>query len=355
MPRVRHLECSDCHSSVPAAGTFIVNGTALCEPCADKQVVEIQKVKGKLEVFRGKDPTICWKCSGDFGSQELPLVAGLHTCDGCKRSILDFHYPTWLKTAAAALLALLVISLIHGRTYFVAGHAYYKGKKLLDSGNAKAAVPYLEQALTVGRHSEEVVGNAALAYLRIGRADEAYRIAKDQTFKDSNLYHSLTSGFEQFERAATKADESVKLFGEHKYKEAAQRMREAATILPTVPAFTRQADLLDASVRFYDKDYTGMTELLEAQWSKYGDYEAAASLAGAYACLYASEGDETMKQKAAEMMEKAKTLASTKQDKADLEEWEPRFNHRIETRKIMDRYEYNAQFRPQAAAKEEQQ
>src|SRR5262249_13285360 len=162
----KKLECNECHSSVPAASTFTVNGQLLCEPCANKRVVEIRKLKGKLEVFRSKDPTICWKCASDFGSQELPLMAGLHTCCAWRTTILDFRYPVWLKTAAGILVALLFLSLIHGRSYFVAGNAYYKGKKLLDSGDAKQAVPYFEKAMVVGRDSAEVIGNAALAYMK---------------------------------------------------------------------------------------------------------------------------------------------------------------------------------------------
>src|SRR5438093_2864880 len=40
----------------------------------------VRKVKGKLEVFRGRDPTMCFKCHADFGHQELPAVGGLHAC-----------------------------------------------------------------------------------------------------------------------------------------------------------------------------------------------------------------------------------------------------------------------------------
>src|SRR5207249_1866023 len=40
----------------------------------------VRKVKGKLEVFRGRDPTMCFKCHADFGHQELPAVGGLHVC-----------------------------------------------------------------------------------------------------------------------------------------------------------------------------------------------------------------------------------------------------------------------------------
>src|SRR5262249_2015211 len=149
-------------------------------------------------------------------------------CEHCRQSVLDFHYPGWLKTAALVLIALLVLSLFHGRSSFIAGHAYYKGKKLLDSGNAQDAVPYFEQALKVAENSPEVRGNAALAYLKSGQPVEAYKVAKGQKFENDDFYRSLQAEFNRFDGAATKADEARKLFEESKYREAAQRMHEAA-------------------------------------------------------------------------------------------------------------------------------
>jgi tetratricopeptide (TPR) repeat protein len=353
MRPVRRFECPTCQTSGPVASTFTVNGETLCEPCADKRVVELQKSKVKLQVFRGKDPTVCSKCSSDFGNQELPVVAGMHLCETCRQSVLDFHYPTWLKVSAGVLLALLVISLLHGRSYFIAGHSYYKGKKLLDSGNAADAVPYFEKALQVVAKSPEVAGNAGLAYLKSGDPNKAYEVVEGVSFNKDAFYESLKSEFERWDRASTKAEEAAKLFGESRYKEASQRMHEAAVIFPAFPAFTRGAERLDSSVAFYAGDYNTMLTLSEADWAKHPDYGSAAALAGAYACVYASGGDEAMKEKAVAMMAKAKTLASSKEDQSDLDEWEPRFNHRLQTRQIITREQYNSQFRGQTAKQEE--
>ena len=119
---------------MPAAATFVVNGRLLCTSCADTRVVEIQAAKGALEVLRGKDPTICVKCAADFGSTELPLLAGMHLCENCRQQALNLQYPAWLKMAFAMLVLLLAVSFVHGRPYFTAGRSYYKGKKLLESG-----------------------------------------------------------------------------------------------------------------------------------------------------------------------------------------------------------------------------
>jgi len=245
------------------------------------------------------------------------------------------------------LLVLLVLSLLHGRAYFVSGRAYYKGRKLLDVNQAAQAVPYFEEALKVGSTSSEVAGYAAMAYLKSGHPDTAYAVVKDISFKKDGFYHSLEAEFALFDKAAAKADEASKLYSEAKYTEAAGRMHEAADTYPAFASFGIQARLLDTSAAFYAEDYTGMVLLTESLWSELHTYDSAVSLANAYACVYASSGDESAREKAIEMMATAKKLASTKEAQNDLQEYEPRFNHRLETRKILTREQYNATFRPE--------
>jgi hypothetical protein len=348
MRRMRRLDCQNCHKSFPAATTFTVNGEALCEPCADQKVVAIQQSKGPLEVTRGIDPTICFKCSTDSGDQELPTVAGLHACASCRDLVMNFRYPAWLKAAAGVLVALLVLSLVHGRSYFVGGHAYYKGRKLLNGNQPGQAVPYFEEALKVGANSSEVAGYAAMAYLKSGHPDAAYKVVKDVSFKKDAFYNSLEAEFGRVDQAAIKADEASKLYAEAKYTEAASRMHEAAKTYPAFTPFAIQSKLLDASVAFYAGDYPAMVELTEPLWAEYHTYDAAVAVANAYACVFASTGEDAAREKAVEMMTTAKTLASTKEAQDDLREYEPRFNHRIETRKILTREQYNAMFRAEA-------
>jgi hypothetical protein len=349
---MKYQECSACKNSVPATRSFSVNGDVLCEPCANKKVVELQKAKIKPVVVRGKDPTVCFKCSTDFG-HDLPQIAGLPVCETCRQNILNFQYPSWLRIAALALFALLLISLVHGRSYFVAGHDYYKGKKLLDSGNAAGAVPYFEKALKIVPESQEVAANAALAYLRSGQPFQANKILEGRLFQDDDLYRTLKTEFDRWVLAAGKADQAGKLYSQAKYKEAAASMYEAAAAYPALPAFAMQAEEIDSAAAFSAGDYTTLLRLTQSVWRKYPSYESAAALASAYACIYASSGDETAKEKAVDMMAKAKTLAGSKEQQVDLQEWEPRFNHRLETRQILTKEQYDAAFRTQADTKEE--
>ena len=342
-------QCLDCSNTVAAATTFLVNGRVLCTPCADKKVVEIRRAKGKLEVLRGMDPTICGKCATDFGSTELPLLAGMPLCENCRQHVLNFQYPVWLKTAFAGLLLLLGGSLVHGRSYFTAGRSYYKAKKLLEGGHPVEAVPYFRKALESGTTSADVLQNSALAYLKAGLPQEAFKIVEGRKFERTDLFSSVEAEFNRFGQASKKADDAVQLYKENKYKEAAKSMHEAAAAYPELPSFADAAERLDYSVLFDAGDYEGLVTLTEKSWARNHSYESAAWLAGAYSCLYAASGDDQVKRKANEMMEKARSLAKSKDEQDDLAEWQPRFDHRIQTRKILTKEQYAALFPQQPA------
>jgi len=344
MRLMQSRQCLDCEKTVPAAATFNVNGRVLCTPCADKKVVELKAAKGPIEVLRGNDPTICFKCGADFGSTELPLLAGVHACESCRQQMLNFQYPAWLKIAFASLVLLLAISLVHGRSYFAAGRSYYRAKKLLESGAAKEAVPYFQQALESGTTSPDVLQNTALAYLRAGMPQQAYKVVEGRTFEKTDLFRVVEAEFNRFAQASAKADTAAQMYKEKKYQEAAKNMHEAAAAYPVFPGFTEAANRLDYSVLFDARDYDGMVTLSEKLWSRHQSYESAAGLAGAYACRYAVTGDDSVKQKAMEMMDKARSLAKSKDEQDDLMEWQPRFDHRIQTRKIVTKEEYDAMF-----------
>jgi hypothetical protein len=344
-------QCLDCAKTVPAATTFVVNGRVLCTPCADKVVIEIQKAKGALEVLRGNDPTICFKCAADFGSTELPLSAGMHACENCRNQMLNFEYPAWLKIAFAALLLLLGVALVHGRSYFAAGRSYYRAKKLLDTGHPLEAVLHFQKALESGTTSADVLQNTALAYLRAGMPEEAYKLVEGRTFEKTELFRSVEAEFDRWVQASEKANNAAQLYKEKKYREAAMSMHEAAAAYPELPSFADSADRLDYTVLFDAGDYDGLVNLSEKLWARNHTYESAAALAGAYACRNAVTGDDEIKRKATHMMDSARSLAKSKDDQDDLSEWQPRFDHRIQTRRILTREQYYSLF-PQEPEKE---
>src|SRR5262245_34582205 len=161
----------------------------------------------------------------------------MHVCETCLHGFLNFQFPKWLKAAAAALLAMLVLSLIHGQSYFVAGRAYYKGKKLLADHRAAEAVPYLVEALKAGGNSNELVETGAIAHLTAGQPDEAYKLVESRNFETDELFRSMKAEFERWTAAAKKAEEAERLYKDKNYKDAALRMKEAAAGYPAFAGF----------------------------------------------------------------------------------------------------------------------
>ena len=237
------------------------------------------------------------------------------------------------------------------RSYFAAGRSYYRGKKLLEIGHPVEAVPHFQKALESGTTSPDVLQNTALAYLRAGMPEEAYKVVEGRTFENTKLFRSVEAEFNRWVQASEKANNAAQLYKEKKYREAAKSMHEAATTYPELPSFSDSADRLDYTVLFDAGDYDGLVALSEKLWARNQSYESAAALSGAYACRYAVTGDNGVKRKATEMIDRARSLAKSKDEQDNLSEWQPRFDHRIQTRKILTREQYYALF-PEQPTKE---
>jgi hypothetical protein len=123
-------------------------------------------------------------------------------------------------------------------------------------------------------------------------------------------------------------------------------------VFPEFPLFDVQADLMDSNAAFFAGDYAAMVRYAETAWQKIPSYQTASALSGAYASLYAATGDTEVRQKAVEMMTRSRTLASSQEDREDLEAWEPRFEHRLRTRRILTSKQYDALFRAAGQTRE---
>src|SRR5262252_7062039 len=229
------------------------------------------------------------------------------------------------------------------------GYKSHLAKKLLESGHPKEAVPHFQKALESGTTSADVLQNTALAYLRAGMPEEAYKVVEG--FEKNELFHSVEAEFNRFVQASEKANSAAQLYKDKKYREAAKTMHEAATAYPELLSFAESADRLDYTVLFDARDYDSLITLSEKLWAHNHSYESAAALAGAYTCRYAVSRDDEIRRKATNMMDSARSLVQSKDDQDDLSEWQPRFDHRIQTRKILTRDQYYARF-PQDPVKE---
>ena len=69
------------------------------------------------------------------------------------------------------------------------------------------------------------------------------------------------------------------------------------------------------------------------------------AVASAIACKYAVSGDEKLKAEATDLLAKARALPH---EEASFKEYEERILHRLNTREVIDRKEYNRRYRPAA-------
>ena len=98
---------------------------------------------------------------------------------------------------------------------------------------------------------------------------------------------------------------------------------------------------------FQKKDYGRFLKIAEDAVQRRPESPAAlALLASALSAQYAATGEAPYRERAQKALEDAaRTSEGSAADKARYEEYAPRIRHRLETREIVDRAEYDRRFR----------
>lgn len=120
-----------------------LNEKTLYEPCAEKELNQIQATQQAARVTRAVDPTICTQCKADYGSTSLPLIGSLPFCSTCSQALYNRPFPGWLKSSLAGLFLLLGAALWHGVPYFKAGRSLVLGERAIEHRDYRHATPYL--------------------------------------------------------------------------------------------------------------------------------------------------------------------------------------------------------------------
>jgi tetratricopeptide (TPR) repeat protein len=269
----------------------------------------------------------------------------------CAPHIKNVDYPQWLKLGLAALLVLLFVALIHGRKYFHAGSEMYIGEHLVEQAKYADAIPHLAETLKIAPNSDKAALLAAKAALLSGDLRTAgsalhghqngyFDDANDPQFKEVNgLWNHATAAMDKAERAG-KLEEQ-----EGQEVAAAKLMHEAAAEYPQLPDLALAAEMYDGGVDFARANYDGYLAMGEKVWARQRDANSAAVLASGLACKYAVTGDGAYRQRATEMLETARRLAESNPEiMKNLSEYFPRIQHRLSTRQIITKQEYDRRF-----------
>jgi hypothetical protein len=347
------IKCSECGQVATAANAYQLNGRLYCAKCA-KSAIEYAKSSGQtVEIVRYADKSVCSRCNAYVGESGAHLEVGnLRFCQPCATLVQDWPYPKWLKLSLVGLLLLLGIALIHGQKYFEAGKNLYRGEQLVERHQYAQALPYLTETLKTAPGSDKgalLAAKAALLSGDVETADKALRGHNDGNFEDGSdsqflevkaLEDRVGKAFADLQKAKKIAEEPGN------DAEVARLIHEAASNYPELPQMPLMVDSADEGVAFVNKDYDRFLQLAEKDWNMLRTSSTAAALSSALACKYASTGDSPYRQKSEDMLAKAKELSADDKDAAaEFQEYAERIRYRLESRQIIDKWEYDKKFR----------
>ena len=114
---MRTLTCQARGKEFPMHEMFDVHGRTLCTACCEQFFQEQGGVAGK-KAQRHVDPTICVNCGADNGDVPHEQLMRVPTCGACIDFFRNRPYPRWVQASFAALVALVVVSLVWNWRFF---------------------------------------------------------------------------------------------------------------------------------------------------------------------------------------------------------------------------------------------
>ncbi len=348
---MRLAKCKACGFSHPFNSLYRYQDELYCEPCAQKLHDQAAAAEQAIQFEAVADPTVCFRCGSDNGSVEFPAVAGVHACPACTAALYNRPFPSWLKAALAVLLALLGYSLVHGARYFNSGRQLVAGERLLAQQRYAEAVAPLEQVVQAAPVCEKCILLLGKALFLSGRPDRAWQELQKHNngqFKESRHTKEIDPIARRAADALDKSAQARQLYDEKKYDEAVARLREAEQLYPELPGWQDGIIQVEVGAAFERKDYDAFLRLAEDYWKRNPQSAmAAAQVASARACRYAVSGDSSLSARAEEMLGTARGLATSAEEQQQFQEYDERIRHRLRTREIIEKDEYDRRYRPQ--------
>ena len=349
---MNQVSCQECSRSLSSREAYELNAKIYCGACA-KAAVERAKAAGQpVQVTRYVDKSICARCNTYIGEGGGVAAGPARLCLPCSELVQNWPYPRWLKLSLVGLLSLLAFALIHGRKYFQAGKDLYRGEQLVEQGKYQQALPFLKATLKIAPDSDKgalLTAKAALlcgdvqtaAQALMGHEGGRFENSEKPEFQEVNeLWKRANSALEQLEKAAKLEEQGGNEAA------AAKLAHSAASLYPQLQHMDVILAQFDEGVAFVERDYDAFLSLAEKVWKLTPVSSSASALSSALACKYAVSGDATYRQRSEEMLAKAKELAQGNKENLDsLAEYEERIRYRLETRQIIDKFEYNRRFR----------
>jgi hypothetical protein len=344
---MRTMACEGCGKVLGMNDLYEVLGRRLCQPCGEKELAEKAPGRKAEEIVEPLlDPTVCAICEKDAGNEELRTVAGAPVCEACEQGLRRRPVPGWVKAAGVVVLALACLSLARNWRFF---EAYWELRQAAgaqeagEMGRAHALLASAAERVPECRELAKAVRETA----GFPKVEEAWKAAGRREFaRAASLIEEAMKTLPASRELACLRDffRALDLMDKDRSAEALAIFRRLKKDLPELPGIDMAVDSAELGAAFEGKDYD--TFLAKAEAMRAGDPKNAfriAQVASALACKYAVTGEAPFKTRAETALAEARAAAG--KDDAHLPEYEERIRHRLRTREIISRREYDRRFR----------
>jgi len=298
-------KCARCGTRVPLEQARHVGTEALCPSCAEAIGVQppVAAPAGAATSEPRGATQPCGNCRQETLVPDMVTVAGVAVCPKCAHFFRHRPFPVWVKIAAAAVAALTVAGFV-ANLRFIQGH---------------------------------IEAN------RAGRAYQAGDIDMAASLMTAAAMHVPECRAHQQEALLLQA---IQLLAQDKSEEALPLLRQCAQYGPHKACDYFLADA-EAGAAFNRKDYAKFLEHSRVLAKmEPNDDTAALQVASALACKYAVTGEERFKLEALQATEQASGLKHGSRPHFDY--YVRRIQHRLNTREIITRKEFDRRFPDQA-------
>jgi hypothetical protein len=153
--------------------------------------------------------------------------------------------------------------------------------------------------------------------------------------------------FDHYKTAADELVAAANLYKEHKPEEALKSIEKAERDYPEWDVPHQQTRALKIDIAFNHQDYDQFLSLAEDDFNAEPKSPLrAAQLASAFACKYAVTGDSQFLADSQKFLDQARQLSTTNEAQASFQEYAERIEHRLKSREIIDKPEYDKRYRP---------
>ena len=121
-------------------------------------------------------------------------------------------------------------------------------------------------------------------------------------------------------------------------------MTEASQEYPQLPSLSIAALELSASAAMDHKDYDAAIQFSKQAFERDPDFTSAGWLSGSLAAKYAQSGDPVYRKQAEDMIAQMQNRMRSDEEKLEFVNFSKRMQHRMDTREIITRDEYNRRF-----------